>query len=145
MDLSKYYDQMTPLPVENIKYLIVHHSATSPNLTIEDIHQMHLNNGWLCVGYHAIILRDGTIQYGRPMDSQGAHAQGFNNCSLELMVLAFVLFPTLLEFWTKYTADRQSGGILESLFIDVFPTSLLLSVLAIAGYIAYKAFSNYRK
>ncbi len=89
MDLSQYYDQMTPLPVENIKYLVVHHSASSPDLTIEDIHQEHLNLGWLCVGYHVVILKDGTIQYGRPIDSQGAHAEGYNWCSLGVCVVGY--------------------------------------------------------
>jgi hypothetical protein len=89
MDLSKYYDQLTPLPVENIEYLVVHHSASSPNLTIEDIHQMHLNLGWICVGYHVVILRDGTIQYGRPMEYMGAQVEGFNNRSLGVCLIGY--------------------------------------------------------
>ena len=62
MDLSQYYNDMSELPAENIKYLIVHHSATNPDLEIEDIHQEHLANNWLCVGYHAVITKDGKIQ-----------------------------------------------------------------------------------
>jgi hypothetical protein len=68
---------------------VVHHSASSPNLTIEDIHQMHLNLGWICVGYHAIILRDGTIQYGRPMEFQGAQTQGYNDKSLGVCLIGY--------------------------------------------------------
>ncbi len=38
MDLSQYYNQMSELPVEDIKYLVIHHSATNPDLDIEDLH-----------------------------------------------------------------------------------------------------------
>lgn len=116
MDLSQYYDQMTPLPVENIKYLVIHHSASSPDLTIEDIHQEHLNLGWLCVGYHIIILKDGTIQYGRPMDSMGAHAQGFNDCSLGVCLIGYFHRDNVNtgQYPNKPT-DKQLASLVEVL------------------------------
>lgn len=90
MDLSKYYNNLSPLYPEDIEYLIVHHSATSdPSLTIEDLHRMHLAEGYTCVGYHAVILPDGTIQYGRPIDSQGAQAYEYNNCSLGVCLIGY--------------------------------------------------------
>lgn len=89
MDLSQYYYDMSELPAENIKYLIIHHSATSPDLDIEDIHREHLANGWLCVGYHAVITKDGRIQYGRPIDSQGAQTYGYNHCSLGVCLIGY--------------------------------------------------------
>lgn len=89
MDLSMYYNDLAPLPADNIKYLVVHHSATSPDLDIEDIHRMHLNEGFTCVGYHAIIKKDGTVQWGRPMDSQGAQTYGYNHCSLGVCLIGY--------------------------------------------------------
>lgn len=89
MDLDKYYNDMAELPVENIKYLVIHHSVTSPDVDIEDIHRIHLAEGFTCVGYHAFIKKDGTIQYGRPMDSQGAQSYGFNHCSLGVCLAGY--------------------------------------------------------
>jgi len=107
---------MTPLPVENIKYLVVHHSASSPDLTIEDIHQEHLNLGWLCVGYHVVILKDGTIQYGRPIDSQGAHAIDFNYCSLGVCLVGYFHKDTINKGqWSDKPTDEQLNSLVEVL------------------------------
>lgn len=31
------------------------------------------------MGYHYVILEDGTVQIGRPLGCPGAHAKGYNN------------------------------------------------------------------
>lgn len=91
MDLSQYYNDMAELPIENIKDLVVHHAAIplSNNPDIEDIHRIHQGNGWLCVGYHAFIKADGTIQYGRPMDSEGAQSYGHNHEGLGVCLAGY--------------------------------------------------------
>ena len=72
-----------------VDYLVVHCSASKPsqNWSIEDIRAMHKAKGWSDVGYHAVIKRDGTIQYGRPMDVQGAHVLGYNNRSIGICMI----------------------------------------------------------
>ncbi len=54
--------------------LVIHHSASNINITIEDIHRWHLSNGWIGIGYHYVIYADGTIYRGRPEWAVGAHA-----------------------------------------------------------------------
>ena len=39
--------------------IVVHHTASDPSVTVEDIHQMHLNNRWAGIGYHLVIYPDG--------------------------------------------------------------------------------------
>lgn len=55
-----------------------------PHIGAEDIHQWHLDRGWSGCGYHYIFKRDGSIQRGRPINIQGAHAAelGHNNYSI---------------------------------------------------------------
>jgi len=116
MDLSKYYDQLTPLPVENIEYLVVHHSATSPDVDIEDIHRIHLNEGFTCVGYHVFIKSDGTIQYGRPMDSQGAHAYSSNHNSLGVCLAGYFHKDKVnAGQWSDKPTDAQLSSLVEVL------------------------------
>ena len=43
---------------------------------------MAQRKGWRGIGYHKVILRDGTIEDGRPLDQQGAHVRGMNNKSV---------------------------------------------------------------
>ena len=45
----------------------------------ETIHKWHLTNGWDGIGYHYVILEDGTVENGRPEFWKGSHARGFND------------------------------------------------------------------
>ena len=54
--------------------IVLHHSASGPGTTWQDIHQWHINNGWAGVGYHYIIHADGSVYRGRPEGMKGAHA-----------------------------------------------------------------------
>ncbi len=56
--------------------IIIHHAGLTRDMDIDvpAIHDMHLGNGWAGIGYHFIIHKDGTIEEGRPLKYQGAHA-----------------------------------------------------------------------
>jgi len=45
----------------------------------ETIHKWHLNRKFSGIGYHYVILEDGTIENGRPEYWKGAHVKGHNN------------------------------------------------------------------
>lgn len=60
-----------------ITRIILHHAAAF-NCTAEQIHSWHVANGWVGIGYHFFIRKDGTVYEGRPLDTIGAHA-GNNN------------------------------------------------------------------
>lgn len=53
----------------------IHCSASKPSQrwTALDVDRMHRRRGWLCIGYHFVIARDGIIDAGRPMSARGAH------------------------------------------------------------------------
>lgn len=55
--------------------LTVHCSASRPsqNWGAADVDRMHRMQGWLCIGYHFVIRRDGTIEIGRPIEAEGSH------------------------------------------------------------------------
>lgn len=57
--------------------IILHHAAAS-KCTAQQIHQWHLANGWVGIGYHFLVRKDGSVYRGRPEDTVGAHA-GNNN------------------------------------------------------------------
>lgn len=54
--------------------IVIHHSDSAPETTVEQIHQWHLARGWAGIGYHYVVRGDGTVWRGRPEDTQGAHA-----------------------------------------------------------------------
>jgi N-acetyl-anhydromuramyl-L-alanine amidase AmpD len=61
---------------------IVIHCSYSPQGrgdNAETIHQWHLERNFSGLGYHYVILEDGTIENGRPEFWEGAHANGYND------------------------------------------------------------------
>lgn len=64
---------MTERPLEELKYIVIHHSVTSQSATKEDIKQMHLAKGYSDIGYHYLVYPSG-FQVGRELKYRGAHA-----------------------------------------------------------------------
>ena len=67
-----------------INEIIVHCTATPEgrDYTVADIRQMHKAQGWVDIGYHYLVYRDGSIHEGRNVDLVGAHCQGHNAQSI---------------------------------------------------------------
>lgn len=61
---------------------IILHNADASNCTVEDIHQWHLENGWVGIGYHYFVCKDGSIYKGRPEECSGAHCPSQNSQSI---------------------------------------------------------------
>lgn len=68
----------------SIKFLVVHTAATKPSMDIgvPEISRWHRARGFLKIGYHFVIRRDGTVEKGRDITEVGAHVQNFNSQSL---------------------------------------------------------------
>ncbi len=67
----------------DVELAVVHCSATKEgvDIDIDVIDKMHRDRGFYGVGYHIVILLDGTIQIGRSLLVNGAHAKGYNSKS----------------------------------------------------------------
>lgn len=101
-----------------IELLVVHCSDTDNKMTAIDIHKMHMNFGWDGIGYHKIILRDGTIENGRPEYWIGAHVKGKNKNSLGVCLIGRDQFTKkqfnslkliLIEWKLKYPKAKILG------------------------------------
>jgi len=70
--------------MRNIDTAIIHCAATveGKDLSASDIKKWHLKRGWSDIGYHFVVKLDGSIEEGRPMERQGAHAKGYNKNSI---------------------------------------------------------------
>ena len=104
--------------LKTVDFLVVHCAATPETMDIgvEEIRQWHRQRGWLDVGYHKIIRRDGTIEDGRALDVPGAHARGFNNRSLGICLIGGVESDKKTPE-ANYTHDQWNA--LESLLHDL--------------------------
>lgn len=76
----------------DVEHIVVHHSATPADMDIgaAEIDQWHRQRGWLSIGYHAVIRRDGSIEQGRQPFDQGAHVAGYNDVSVGICLIGGV-------------------------------------------------------
>ncbi len=77
---------------ESTDQIIVHCSATAPSLTVgvKEIRDWHQARGWKDIGYHVVIKRNGSIEFGRPLDEVGAHAYSHNHHSAGVCLIGGV-------------------------------------------------------
>ena len=68
--------------LDEVKKIVIHHTAGSGGESVEDIHEYHQRQGWSGIGYHYFIDNSGAVFRGRPDWAKGAHAYGFNSESL---------------------------------------------------------------
>ena len=65
--------------LEDVKYFCVHHSAADRDSTPEEIDQLHRNKGWPSIGYHDMVLFDGTLILVGDLDTQRACVTAMND------------------------------------------------------------------
>jgi len=71
--------------MRDINKIILHCSATreGQDISTETIRGWHVNErGWSDIGYHYVVLLDGTVDKARPVERQGAHVRGKNKGSI---------------------------------------------------------------
>ena len=71
--------------MRDINKIILHCSATreGQDISTETIRGWHVNErGWSYIGYHYVVLLDGTVDKARPVERQGAHVRGKNKGSI---------------------------------------------------------------
>lgn len=70
-------------------YIVIHCSATKADSDIgaDEINLWHKAKGWSGIGYHAVIRRDGEVEFGRHFDEIGAHVQGQNARSVGICMV----------------------------------------------------------
>ncbi|HHX39229.1 MAG TPA: N-acetylmuramoyl-L-alanine amidase [Armatimonadetes bacterium] len=92
--------------------IIIHHSASPPRvhgrpIDAAAIDAMHARRGFgivhegkvFHIGYHYVVLPDGTVQAGRPEECVGAHARPMNEHSLGICLVG-----------NFHSADNPSGA-----------------------------------
>lgn len=109
--------------MRQITEIIVHSTATPKgmNATAQDIDRWHRLKGYDCIGYHYVILKNGMIQKGRPIEKIGAHCKGHN---AESIGIAYVggLNEDKQSADTRTEAQRRALVATIKLLLIEFPT-----------------------
>jgi N-acetylmuramoyl-L-alanine amidase len=66
------------------RYIVIHYSATPPtdDIGARDLDRLHRAAGFLQIGYHWVIRRNGVIEPGRDEAKVGAHSPGIDASSV---------------------------------------------------------------
>lgn len=70
--------------MRTIDKIIIHCSDTPDGraVTVDEIRRWHKERGFSDIGYHYVIMLDGSVCDGRPLEQAGAHCKGQNAHSI---------------------------------------------------------------
>lgn len=90
--LTEPPDKEVYSPIEDVKYIVIHHSATASGnaACFRALHRGVF--GWDDIGYHFVIgngtySEDGEVEKGRPITVIGAHSRGNNRDSIGICLV----------------------------------------------------------
>lgn len=96
--------------------IILHHAAAR-KCTAQQIHSWHLANGWVGIGYHFFVRKDGSVYRGRPENAVGAHAGNNNYDSIGICFEGNFMTETMGD------AQRKAGQELVQYLKDKYGIS----------------------
>ncbi len=70
-----------------VEHIVIHHSASPLDTTVDDIRRWHMEKAWDDIGYHFVIHSDGEVLFGRPVVYKGAHCYGYNGKTIGICVV----------------------------------------------------------
>ena len=108
-------------------YIVIHCSATKPGTDIgaDEISQWHEDRGFDEIGYHAVIRRDGQVEFGRQFDEVGAHVMGQNYRSVGVCLVGGV--NNNYEPENNFTEEQfESLGKVVDLLLLAYPGAVVV-------------------
>lgn len=91
---------------KSTKGFVLHHAAAS-SASVATVHQWHLNNGWIGIGYHFYVRKDGSVYRGRPENWVGSHTYGYNSTMIGICAEG--------NFEKETMSDAQKNALIELL------------------------------
>lgn len=90
--------------------IIVHCTATPRGraVTVAEIDRWHRMRGFDCIGYHYVVMLDGSVEPGRPVGKAGAHCKGKNQHSIGVVYVGGLESDGKTPADTRTPAQRQA-------------------------------------
>lgn len=119
-----------------INEIIVHCTATPEGraVSVDTIRGWHKAQGWNDIGYHYVVLLDGTVQAGRPEAEIGSHVAGHNTGTLGVVYVGGVAADGKTAKDTRTPAQKAALLAIVKGLIAKYP-----SVKKVTGHNQYAA------
>jgi hypothetical protein len=111
-------------PLEDVRLVVVHHTAGPDDESPEHIARYHLARGWGGCGYHYVVYRTGRVVKARPVSAIPACVLGWNRESVCIALVG------------DYRRVRPSGQLLA---VAQQLTDALVSVLPVQAVVTHRA------
>lgn len=100
---------------------------------VAEIRRWHVDgHGWSDIGYHYVIDRDGTIEFGRPISRAGAHTIGRNSNSIGICLIGGFGGSAEDDFADNFTSQQ-----LDALKRTIYSMKKNYGNLMISGHNEY--------
>ncbi len=115
--------------MRKITEIIIHCTATprGREVKVGDIDRWHRHMGFDSIGYHYVILLDGTVQTGRDIAKQGAHCTGHNRHSIGVAYVGGLETDCKTPADTRTPAQRDAMKMLLIFLRSRFPDAVIRS------------------
>lgn len=125
-----------PKASRRIDEVIVHCSATPEGraVSVDTIRKWHRERGWKDIGYHWIVLLDGTLVPGRPEAQVGAHVAGHNTSTLGIVYVGGVAADGKTPKDTRTPSQKATLLAATKALIAKYPT-----IKKVSGHNQYAA------
>lgn len=119
-----------------IEEIIVHCTATPEGrpVSVDTIRGWHIGQGWKDIGYHWVVLLDGTIAPGRPESQVGSHVAGHNTGTLGVVYVGGVAADGKTPKDTRTPAQKTALLALCRALIERYP-----AIRKVSGHNQYAA------
>jgi hypothetical protein len=107
----------------SLRYIVVHHSATSPDVPLEAIALYHVEKrGWPGIGYHFVITAEGKIYQTNEADRASYHCAGLNEASIGVCLLG-----NYVQSWPPEPQLESLKALLRYLLIvyEIAPSNII--------------------
>lgn len=132
--LTKVESGLMMSGADAVRFLVIHCSATrcDCDYTAEQLLRDHKARGFRTVGYHFYIRKSGVVTRHRGLLEVGAHARGFNRCSIG------ICYEGGLDRYGKPADTRTSAqkiSLLELLWMlhRLFPSARIVGHCELPG------------
>lgn len=104
-------------PLSDVKYLVLHHTATDESATPKEIANYHINhNGWGGIGYHFLVDKEGGIFYVGDISTARANVSDMNE-----QVIGIGLIGNFTQGRVPTSSQQDSTRKLCEFFLTNYP------------------------
>lgn len=125
-----------PKATRGVHEIIVHCAATPEGraVSVDTIRAWHKARGFADIGYHYVVLLDGTIAAGRPEAQIGAHVEGHNTGTFGVCYVGGLAADAVTAKDTRTPAQKAALTAIVTALLKKYPT-----ITKVSGHNQYAA------